>query len=237
MRYEGTFEENFAGYVARKPADLNARPIGTWSHLQDVHRNTVLASDAVIRLAKVIAERGGTPGLDHRANNAGVNLLTACHLLHSASVLHARPDRTTHAHGLILVRSALETTGRAALIATGDGDEVFRWKAPRARISASECICALSPTLSLRQPGAPEASKVYAWLCNFTHMNVRGFMHLQDTDPSRRDDNYCGHAYAAWAVAVVAEVITGIPDLAIYPSAWVDPPLPWDRPHPYDDSE
>ena len=227
MRYEGVFEENLASYIARQPADLASRPIGTWAHLQQAYRHAVVADHAITGLAKAIVDRGGNPAADVRANNAGVNVLVASHLLNSATILHVRPDATTHTHGLILVRSALESTGRAALIATGTKDEVHRWQTGTS-ITANECITALGPVLSRREPGAADVMKVYAWLCNFTHMNVHGVEHLQDTDPSRRDDNYCGHAYAAWAAAVVAEIITGIANLAVYPSPLVNP-LPWDR--------
>ena len=58
-------------------------------------------------------------------------------------------------------------------------------------------------------------------------MSVAGIRRMQSKDPGIRDESYCGHAYVSWLTAVLAEDVTGIQDLARYPSA-LPAKLPWD---------
>lgn len=218
--------QSFSDYVGRAPADLDARPFGMWVHFADNYRNAVTADYAVRELAKLIIDRGGDAVANVRANDAGVLLLVASHLLNTASIVHVRSDETTHAHGLILSRSALECVGRAALLAFGVGDEVQRWH-DKEEFKAADCIRALVPVVARSRPTASSPQVVYKWLCHFTHMNVQGIERIQSKDPAIRDESYCGHAYVSWLTAVLAERVTGLTDLARYPSALPEK-LPWD---------
>lgn len=215
---------NFRLFAETKVVDLTARPLGDWDHLTALYSN-VLAAD-VHEVARAIDAAGGNAAANDRANAAGVNLMMASNVMHSAITLHLHPVRWNDRAVLILARVALEATGRAALIANGVSDEVHRCvNGPQP--TAKACIDALAAELNKKSSAHAEAAKVYSWLCNFGHMNHTGAAHFANDPHGGNEDAYAGLAYVAWCMGVVAELVVGVPSGVTYPSA-MPAKLPWD---------
>lgn len=224
LRYgmEGDAESNFACFAQKGIAKLDERTVGNWDHLARAYLNAFAAGKFISDIAAHIEALGGS--IDERADAAGVNIVAASNILHSALLLHLRPEPFHDRAAMILVRSALECTGRGAAIAEGIGDEVDRWNKNKA-FGTGECMRALAALTCAANAAASPPTDVYAWLCNFTHMNSVGLKHFFDGPTTRHQDTYAAIAYAAWTTAVLAERVVGATDLASWPT--MPAHLPW----------
>ena len=215
---------NFRLFAETKIVDLGPRPLGNWSHLTALYSN-VLAAD-VQEVARAIDAAGGNAEANERANAAGVNLMMASNVMHSAITLHLHPVRWNDRAALILARVALEAAGRAALIGNGSADEVHRCvNGPQP--TARACIDALATQLNKVSSTHADVGKVYGWLCNFGHMNHTGAAHFANDPHGVNEDAYAGLAYVAWCMGVVAELVVGVPSGVTYPAV-LPAKLPWD---------
>ena len=158
--------------------------------------------------------------------DAGVNLITAFHMLQSALLLHMRPEAWNDNCAPIFARTAMECTGRAALIAHGRTDEPHRWdKGPT--FSAAQCVAALELAPVVLPAHVPRPKRVYAWLCNFTHMNSEGVARYTSPPVDAHEGTYAALAYVSWLTALVAEGVSGHSPLARWPGT-MPAKLPWD---------
>lgn len=221
----GDPEANFRAFVDLEPPDLGQRALGNWQHLAALYSN-VLAND-VQAVVREIEANGGDHTGNERVNAAGVNLMNASGMLHSALTLHLHPVAWNDRVAMAIARIALELAGRAALIGRGTADEIEIWDV--GQFGARKSIVALQRELDLVKPDAPKAGAVYDWLCAFGHMDSRAAEHFLEAPDGGNEDAYASLAYVAWAVGVVAEFVIGTSCGVTYPEAMPALP-PWDRP-------
>lgn len=220
----GDPRQNFHAYVSREPVELEGREFGNWSHLEALYTNAMMADLAIEELCLAVVERGADPNANRRAYESALNLKIASMLLHGAVVLHLRPEATLALCGMTHVRGALESTSRAALLALGTKDEVHRWETDR--LPVAEGLELLAQLVTKAEHDLGEPGRLYGWLCDFTHMSKAGVAHFADTSGRAQANTYAALAYVSWAAALVAEVVSGVPNLATYPRA-MPPALPW----------
>lgn len=220
----GDPESNLHKFVGKGMADLTARSVGNWKDLSDAYLNGFMASKFLVDVSHALEAVAAQP--HPRAQGAGVNIMAASYTLLSALVLHLRVEPWNDRAAMALARTALESTGRAALIATGTANEATRWE-NEVQFTAKECVVALDKVVAKRREGARPASAVYEWLCNFAHMNTSGLRHFFDGPATKHEDTYAALAYVSWATAVVAELVFGDVEFAQWPR--FPETVPWDR--------
>lgn len=181
------------------------------------YSNSTTAHDTVANLAKRIIERGGK--FSGRAEAAGRCVHASAFMVQCSVLTHLRAYGHFEYGTCVLLRTGVELAGRALFIALGTGDELTRFNTER--FKASEYWPVASLVVSKREPRAWDPKEVYAWLCLFTHVDKAAM----DKEPTR-EEAYAAIAYIAWFAAVAAEVVSGVPDLAVWPSVWPEK-VPW----------
>lgn len=176
-----------------------------------------------------IPERGGTIG--DREGAALSNVFMASQIIHAALLTHLREDPFYEFGTLILLRSALDVTAKAAFIANGCCDEPARWNLHRDPVLArthrnrsirvAECWDACH-AITQRTPEADDPKRVYEWLCGYTHLDS----HAIELGSPSHIAGFAGLAYASWFCAAVADVVFGCAPFAIWP-AGMPTPRPW----------
>ena len=220
---EGDPAENFRRFVDRSMPNLAERRFGGWNDIALAYVNSFMAHKFTVDVARALEGVAAKPS--PRAELAGVSVIAGCETLQSALLLHLRPEPWNDRMSMALARTALECSGRGAVFALGKGDEFSRWMADK-RVEPWEGYRALDPLVKARRDSASEASVVYGWLCNFTHVTQKGLEHFFEGRTTRHEDTYCALAYVAWTLAVVAEHVIGNVTVAQWPN--LPDKLPWD---------
>lgn len=215
-------EGAFRTFVGREPLDLDARSIGNWADLAMAYQNALVGEKTPIDLARKLEELQRP--VPERANAAAHNTIVASKLIDSAMLMHLRPERWHDQVALAISRIALETAGRAVLIAHGTRDEPERYEQGDG-FEAAACIAALKRPLASDSRATPP-DLVYAWLCRFGHMNYAATRLWFDDHDELALKAYAGIAYVSWATAKATEVVTGLSGLAKWPDN-MPSPLPW----------
>ncbi len=219
----GEPQANFEAFVRRPSVKLEAQRFGTAAHLAEAYGLSFAAGQFVLRLSEQLKER--RLWQNPRADEAGRSLAVASTLIDAAIVLHMRCEPICGPAAMSIVRTALEASGRAALLTCAPSDICTRWKSG-GEIKASKCINALKPHIA-EQPGQrSDPGVVYKWLCGYTHLDRRTVETYMEDAPDLHEHCYAAIAYTSWVMAVVAEYVTGVADLAHWPTA-LPSPLPW----------
>lgn len=218
-RWEGDAADNFTRWRSEPErwSTLSSRQIGNAEDLAFVYLNVNNAEEFITRIARRVQERGGTPSV--RADAAGRNVLAATYVLHGALLGHLREHEIYEYGTCSLARTGIELAARAAMIARGAGNEASLFNRGDA-IRAADAMRVFDGVVTARRADADQPSRVYAWLCHFTHMDaiaMRGVSHEQA---------YAALSYVCWATAVAAEVVVGEP-FAMSPTRWPSP-RPWE---------
>ena len=231
--HKGNPVENFAEFVHVGPLDLDAQTIGNGRDLADVYVNAFAAGGLIRRMAEEMGKHGLTINPRDRANAAGLNILAAAQMVSSALLTHLRASSWYVNGTLVLLRTAINLAVRGGAIAIGTADEATRFfdgpnlPTPRERKAAefdiSKCCEVLAPHVTSREPHASPPLAVYKWLCAFTHLDAKVL-----GKPPTHEDAYAAIAYVSWLCAAFAEIVTGVPDLAVWPKRW-PASLPWER--------
>jgi hypothetical protein len=218
--------------------DWSRRSLGTPARVLAVHWNLEFVADTLEQLGNVIESRKAQ---NRRANDGGVNIVAAVNMTETALLTHLRWHSWHENATLIMLRTALELAVRGGFIALGKKNEAARWtygpdhKDRRIREAAVALfknmfdMCkVVAPRLTEREPTCPEPYAVYKWLCGFSHLdNTAIAMHLGGAlRPFTHDMAFAVYAYVGRLCAALAEVVTGCPDLAVWPKDWPDP-WPW----------
>jgi hypothetical protein len=209
--------------------DLEARPVGNQRDLEGIWTHTMGARDRVLIMVDDINARRGS--LTRRQNFAQINVQAGAQTLEVALLLHTAADVWYSYTVLSQCRIALELAAKGAFLALGTNDEPGRWfsahtvkeksKRRTMQIKMGECLLALDPFVATREPTAATPSKVYEWLCSYTHFGAEVVLR-----PGTHVKAYAGLAYTGWLLAVVAEIVSGLPPFAKWPLRWPNP-LPW----------
>lgn len=213
---------NFTRFVERPIPNLAERRFGSWDDIALAYVNSFMAHKFTVDVAHAVEGVGAKAS--PRAEVAGVNVIAGCETVQSALLLHLRPEPWNDRMAMALARTALECSGRGAALALGKRDEFSRWTADK-RVEPWEGYRALDPIVKARRPSASEASVVYGWLCNFTHVTQKGLQHFYEGRTNRHEDTYCALAYVGWTLAVVAEHVIGNVTIAQWPR--LPDELPW----------
>ena len=219
--------ENFTAFVERPMADIASRSVGAFDHLSDIYVNSFLADYAVRDTAAKLEKEGLQ--IHPRANAAGVNVILAAQMVDAAVLMYLRPEPIHARAVLVIARIALEVAARGAWIAMGSGDEVEA--SSKEWIRPKRMLPSLARLVSQREPSAASPKRVYFWLSEFAHMNLRTLAPLATNPPEQHGYAYASIAYSAWTSAIVAEYVVhgnvSEPDrFAKWPTVWPDP-LPW----------
>jgi hypothetical protein len=207
------------------PLDWSSRGLGGAAKLYRANENAVLAQRAIQGLATML--KAEQLSINLRANNAGANVFAAVGMVQGALLLHLHSIGWHDNNALILLRTALDLVARAAFIADRRASEATQWERG-ANVRAVDSYPHLGSLLTRREPGVSDPHDVYEWLCSFSHFDSKALLlnHTSSAQRLKPDDVYAALAYVAWACAVLAEVITGVPDLAVWPDPW-PVKLPW----------
>ncbi len=215
LRYEGDPSQNLAKFRDEGWADMSTRAVGHAAELALAYANVDWAALNVSDLAKRLEPRGH---LNMRAAAAGRNVIAAAVIARSALLTHLREDERFEYATCALLRTSIELAGRAVFIARGSRDEASCFNRG-ATLHAADALIVFDREVATREPSADPPSRVYKWLCGFTHVDVTVMNKGADHEHA-----YSAMAYVAWANAVAAEVIVGFRQ-ALLPK--IPPTRPW----------
>jgi len=223
--------EGFRIFLERPIVDPDGQPYGRWEDLAEAYANAVEADAVPKGLAKLIQDLdGGRFNVSQRANDAAGNLIAASYAIDSALLLHLRSEMWCQLFALTIIRSALECTGTAALLAIGTADEPHRWEHGPS-FTSSELMAALQQIVDRERASGESAAAVYRWLCQFTHVRhdaIRDYLYgaTPERDTAFRVAVAAAIGFVSWAMACVTVVVSGIPSNPPWPQNF-PADVPW----------
>lgn len=201
LRYDGDPAANIAKFRDEGWADLSTRAVGHATELALAYANVDWAALNVSKLASRLEPRGH---LNVRGAAAGRNVVGSAVIARSALLTHLREDDRFEYATCALLRASIELAARAVFIARGAKDEASCFNRG-GQLKAADTMRVFDSELAKREPTADSPSRVYKWLCGFTHVDATVMNKGAD-----HENAYSALAYVAWASAVAAEVVVGV---------------------------
>lgn len=216
-------EDAFRQFREQNWDGLAERQVGGSAALATAYLNAAQLQDVLPNIAERLVRNDPNVVLSDDLNHGAALALAAAQMVNASLLTHLR-KATWYEHAtLLMLRSALEMAGAAAVLAVGPPDARQSWMAGH-RISGKVAMPCLTNLIRITRAEVPDAWDVYSWLSKHVHYTRAC---IQDGAPAH-DHAYAALAYVAWCTAVVAEAHLGVGGIAVWPNEWPEQ-LPWDR--------
>jgi hypothetical protein len=221
--WRGAPEDAFRQFREENWDGLMARGVGGSAALAAAYLNAAQLHDMLPNVAEQLLRNNPSVALSDDLNHGSALALAAAQMVNASLLAHLRKANWYEHATLLMLRSALEMAGSAAVFAVGPLHARQSWLAGH-RLSGELAMPCLTNLIRATRAEVPDAGAVYAWLSKHVHFTRAC---IADGAPAH-EDAYAALAYVAWCTAIVAEAHLGVGGIAIWPKEWPER-LPWDR--------